>query len=483
MSMVQDAFRSLSPSALMERIRWAQQAGFSFLGQRDLYKVLGYERMLTVKNYRDRYARGGIAGRIVDALPNASWRGDMELVDDEDPDVSTAFEIAWRQLDKRLRVRPKLLRADKLSRLSSYSIVLIGAEGNLDDELPKGNSPDQILYLAPYLGGGGPGLDRSRTQALDADATILSFDENHTSPRFGRPEYYQLNRTASVTDKMGKKIHWSRVVHLAENVLEDEVYGQPALERVWNLLDDLDKVTGGGAEAYWLRVNKGLHFNVDKDAGLTKDEREAMEEKAEEYQHQMRRWLITRKTDIKDLGSDVADMTSPADAILTQIAGATGIPKRILTGSEMGQLASTQDRDNWRDQINGRQSGYLEPYVVRQLVDRLVEFGYLPAPENDEYTVLWPQIQTMTETERVAGAKGWAQVNSLQGEIVYTGSEIRDKWSSLPPLDPEDERPLVKYTSKVDDEVPEDNPDLDLEIAELEAALSKHESLEIKVKR
>ena len=53
-----------------------------------------------------------------------------------------------------------------------------------------------------------------------------------------------------------------------------------------------------------------------------------------EGQHQQTRFISTQGVDVNPLGSDTADFSPNADAILTQIAGATGYPKRILTGSQ-----------------------------------------------------------------------------------------------------------------------------------------------------
>src|ERR1019366_8703222 len=102
-------------------------------------------------------------------------------------------------------------------------------------------------------------------------------------------------------------------------------------------LDDLDKCTGGGAEAFWLRANAGLHLDIDKDMALpqAKDTVAALKEQAEDYQNQQTRWLRTRGVTVSHLGSNVANFSGPADAILTQIAGTRKMPKRILTGSEM----------------------------------------------------------------------------------------------------------------------------------------------------
>lgn len=440
--------RALTNSVLIDRLQLARQAGISFGGARDEYEILGYDRIITSKQFRDEYARGGIAGRIVDALPNATWRGSMEIVEDEDPKHNTSFEQAWKDLDTRLQIQAKFLRVDKLAGLSTFAVLLIGAPGDLETELPKGK-PDDLAYLTPFSGGGGPaGSSRSRVESMDSDCTVAEYEVDPANPRFGLPLFYRLKRTDFVTPQLSRPIHWTRILHIAENLLDDEVHGQPTLERVWNLLTDLRKVTGGGAEAFWLRANQGLHVNVDKTMSNT-DAAFAIERLKEQsllYKHQIDRWLRTKGTDVEVLGSDVANFESPADAILTQIAGARGIPKRILTGSEMGELASSQDRDNWKDQVNGRQTGYAGPYIVRPFVDRLIRYGYLPTPAKGPmaYEVRWPHIQTLTAQEKVEGAKGWASVNSTQGSVVFTDEEIRDRWEGMPPLTDEQREEIAK---------------------------------------
>lgn len=427
--------RTLETEILLQRMAWARQVGITHKGKRDTYEIFGYKDILTATDFRARYQRGGIAGRIVDVLPNACWRGSMEIIEDDTKEEYTEFEQAWADLDKKFQLQAKLQRVDKLAGLSTYAVLLIGAPGELESELPKGK-PTQLLYFTPFSGGGGPGNTRSQTEASDADASIYEIDKNPKSARFGLPLLYQLKRI-DIGNGVLPKVHWSRIIHIAENLLDDEVYGLPALERVWNLLDDLDKVTGGGAEAFWLRANQGLHLDIDKDMSLddTKKTIEALKEQSEAYKHQLTRWLRTRGVSVQTLGSDTANFMSPADAILTQIAGSKGIPKRILTGSEMGELASSQDRDNWKDQVNGRQTQYVGPYIVRPLIDRLIKYGYLPTPGADPsaYEVKWPHIQTLTEQEKADGAMKWSQTKDGEDPI-FTDAEIRDKWYMMPPL-------------------------------------------------
>src|ERR1700674_1714929 len=119
-----------------------------------MYQVLGYDRILTYRKYRARYARGGVAKRLVEAYPKATWRGGVSLFEDEDPEATTEFEKAWEDLETKFGIWSVLQRADILAGLSTYAVLLIGAPGELDEELPKGN-PDQILFFSPFSGGGG----------------------------------------------------------------------------------------------------------------------------------------------------------------------------------------------------------------------------------------------------------------------------------------------------------------------------------------
>ena len=41
-----------------------------------------------------------------------------------------------------------------------------------------------------------------------------------------------------------RKVHWTRVIHIAESTLENPIYGIPRLRPVYNRLMDIEKVTG-----------------------------------------------------------------------------------------------------------------------------------------------------------------------------------------------------------------------------------------------
>ena len=80
--------------AIHDRMAFANLHGFGFEGKRDYYSALGYTRVLTPELMWDRYRRNGVARRLVNMLPNATWRSGADLVEDDTPDSVTDFEEA-----------------------------------------------------------------------------------------------------------------------------------------------------------------------------------------------------------------------------------------------------------------------------------------------------------------------------------------------------------------------------------------------------
>jgi SPP1 gp7 family putative phage head morphogenesis protein len=309
------------------------------------------------------------------------------------------------------------MRADILSGLGRYSVLLIGADGEPGDELPRISGPDGVLYLAP--------LPEER-------AKIASSVSDATDPRFGLPEFYNL----TLSDERSLKFHWSRVIHVAEGLLDDDVFGKPRLRSCWNYLDDLAKIVGGGAEAAWKRMDPGLQLDLDPEVEMEADEESALADEVDEYLHGMRRVMRTRGVKMNVLAAQVTAFDSNANSLLKLISATTGIPHRILTGSERGELASSQDRGNWSDRIAERRREFGVPLVMA-LVDRLTSVGALPEPA--EYEVIWPDAEELSESEKATVAGALASANQAQkaseGTVIVTADEIREGVLGLGPLE------------------------------------------------
>jgi hypothetical protein len=116
---------------------------------------------------------------------------------------------------------------------------------------------------------------------------------------------------------------------------------------------------------------------------------------------------------------------------MATLAGATSIPQRILTGSEAGQLASEQDRANWATYIERRRKVFAEPYVLKPILLRLEELGYLKPEEAQKATFEWPEaFQTNPiEESSIRANDGRALVNYSRraqfGNPIVTDEEVR----------------------------------------------------------
>lgn len=423
------AMRALT-AALVGRARLGGGglASTTFHGKRHLYEALGYPQRITLQEYRAMFHRNAVAGRIVESKPQATWRAGGEVIEDEDPDVETTFETAWRELDERLRIWSVFSRADVLAGMGHYSVILIGAPGKLEEPLEKLNGGP--LYLQPFA---------------EDDARIDQYDLNTESERYGQPLYYALARLTNLSttsDRLpiptsatlsGKRCHFSRVLHVPSDcALDDLVFGLPRLERVWNLLLDLEKVTGGGAEAFWKRADPGMQLELNPDVDFTPADEDKLDADLDAYTHGLKRILKTRGIDVNPLTSQVADFRGPASAIFDQLSAGTGIPQRILMGSERGELASSQDTEAWYERITDRRNEFARSFVVRPFVDKLVLLGALPKPAH--YDVRWPEMRNLSDSQRAEVATKWSLLNRNANQVVVTAGEIRDRVLGLPAL-------------------------------------------------
>ncbi len=383
--------KSLS-SALLTRLSIAAKAGLQFDGDRDLYAVFGYKRIITFDHYLAKYIRQDIAARVIDAAPNATWRSPPT------PLGSSEFIAAWDEFIRVHDIWNKLERVDRLAGLGQYAIILIGLDdGVVDLEIPVVPGPKrEVLYLQPYSQG---------------SVKIRAFNDDVNSSRYSKPETYEIQMSdptkssntgvgfeerPSVTTTI--RVHHTRILHVADSLLEDDVFGVPRMAKVYNLLDDIMKVAGGTAEVFWLTANRGMQANIDKDMSMNPADEAALDDEIKEYQHQLRRVIRTRGVEITNLGSDVPDPSGTFGVLMNLLSGATGIPQRILLGSEAGQLASEQDRANWAERMDERQLSFGEPKVLKPFVQALQAASVLPEDPTLEWD--WPDAFKLSPLER-----------------------------------------------------------------------------------
>ncbi len=181
----------------------------------------------------------------------------------------------------------------------------------------------------------------------------------------------------------------------------------------------------------------------------------------EAFQYRLKDYIRVEGATIKELTGTTASPRDHFDVLIDLIAGTTGIPKRILTGSERGELASTQDQEAWRQRISRRQTTFAEQSMLRPLIDRLVLLRALPTPAQP-YTVVWENLLALSSEKQALVAKDIATALSQyagQGmaETVVPVEEFRSTYLGIAPesdyavpvdVDPgEDLRPCPSLSS------------------------------------
>ncbi len=112
------------------------------------------------------------------------------------------------------------------------------------------------------------------------------------------------------------------------------------------------------------------------------------------------------------------------------LSGATGIPRRILLGSEAGQLASEQDRANWAERIEERRTSFAEPVILLPFIRKMQDAEVLP--QTDDIEIEWPNAFHMSplEENQAMAQKARAAVNlskqNDRGTPVTTVEESRE---------------------------------------------------------
>ena len=410
-------------SALLARKQFAQSLGYQFNGQRSLYDVLGYKTELTFDDFIAAYDRGDIAARIVDAKPESTWRRKPVVSNDSDPKKFTPFEVAWAQLAAKRRVFHYLERADKLAGVGEYGVILIGTSDvrkpdDMARPMAKLKSIDNVLYLTP---------------CTQQSAEISTIDNNPGSERFGLPMTYTVttdSNDGSVSRSSKIEVHWSRIIHIAEGLRENDIYGTPRLKAVYNRLDDVNKIAGGSAETFWQAAKRIMVLEA-KEGFSAVDDDDALTTMMDELVHGLRRVIDLQGYESKVLETSDVRPDESFRVSLALISSATGIPQRILLGSEQGKMASTQDEVNWNGRIADRQINFAEPIILRPFIDRLITAGALPRSETD-YIITWPSLFELSDKEKAQ--VGLLKARSL-AQYVGKGGENLDAMQALVPIE------------------------------------------------
>lgn len=392
-------------------------------GKRDIDKECRYPVNPQAYEYLRLYTRGDIAARIVEIWPKATWEKIPDVYEDDDEEVETEFEAKWKWLATTHRLWHKIYRADVVSGIGRYGGLFLGLPGSSDMPAPGWDEATGRWGKVPA------GTKLAYIRVVGEAGCEVTLETDANSPRFGEPKYYTfkiVQETSGTQQRETKptelRVHHTRIVHMADNLLTSEVFGMPRMERGLNRLMDIRKVTGGSGEMFWKGGFPGLSVeqsSTTNPVDLLPEDVEKVKEQLVLFQEGLQRYLALNQLTAKTLLGQIADPTAHVDINLRLLAIAYDVPMRILMGAEAGHLASTQDKSDWLDSVGRRRVEYAEPMILLAVVARLqrvgvlpsapvseedsekYEVGCLPLPESGEAPkVKWPDLYVQSEQEK-----------------------------------------------------------------------------------
>ena len=386
--------------SLLQRQLLSANLGSQYHGQRDIYRALGYPKLLSFSDYYSRYTRQDIAAAIIDRPTTATWKGLFKInSSDETVDITEKY----KELNKQYSLKDCFLRADKLAGLGEYAIIYLGFSDVTTSEvaqLPISSSVS-LAYVKPFS---------------QANAEIHSYVTDPTNERYGKPLLYKIKLQSEASTEYDFLVHYSRCIHITQDLLEDDVLGTPRLQKVYNRLLDIEKLVGGSAEMFWRGARPGMQSKVDKDYTVPPDIENKLQTQLQEYENDLRRLFTVEGIELKELQTQVSDPSKHVDIQIQMISAETGIPKRILVGSERGELSSSQDKSEWLELIQSRREEFAEVKIINPFINLLQEVKILP---DVSFEVEWPDLFAQSEKDKADVTK--VRMEALK---IYTESPI-----------------------------------------------------------
>lgn len=427
--------------------------------RRDIDSECGFPTTINTHDYQKMYDRE-LGRKIVDLFPNHCWKILPDIYETEDQDVETEFEAAWNSVGAHLKGRPSyqteqdctpiynyLKRLDQQCGIGSFGIMVLGIDDGLELSMPAAMRPvtkeqkdivanfDSTQFQYGFFQGK-VYTEKGADVTVDPDAiaktpvqvpkegrkltflrvfpeskiAITSVDDDPLSPRYGFPTRYDVtlgdeteNQTPNASQTVS--VHWTRVIHVADNKTSSEVVGTPRMQVPFNRLMDLKKLYSGSAEMYWQGAFPGLSFETHPSlGGDVQLETNDIKAELEQYMNRLQRYLITSGLSVKSLAPQVVDPTPQIERALEFIAMLMDIPKRILMGSERGELSSAQDNEEWDERLYARRRGFITPEILVPFVDRLIDLMVLPVPA-EGYTVEWAEREQLKPLDKATLGK------------------------------------------------------------------------------
>ncbi|TDX48287.1 DUF1073 domain-containing protein [Orenia marismortui] len=343
----QDFMHSSNPNSSKGKSRLVSGRGDPLVSQRPNQGI-----KLTDEQVTNLYKTNRIFQNIIDIPAEDMTR---EWIDFQDTDKKLKKSILDKLND--LDAQPKINDMCEYERLRGDGFCSIGAreKGSLDigKEINKKSLID-IDYIHAF----------SKMKVKDA-----AVNEDPFSKEYGEIEYYELKGENNSADT--RLVHKDRILHHQVRTVEDELWGIPLIQSLYDPLVIFDNVAWStGQIAY------SLAFKVLKTDGVDIANRKDYAKRRAWYEAEFNSnsLAIIGKEDELSFVSPTGNINALKEIYnftWEYLAGAARMPKSHLLGQAQGTITGGQfDSLNYYARIAGLQENFLRPHI-EYLIDLL----------------------------------------------------------------------------------------------------------------
>lgn len=399
--------------------------------RRDIYHECGFPKDITDEMIDLLYRRNGLASKVNDLWPNHSWKTTPEISSVKDKgqeqlesDFDKAFfdlhgqmriddipedteETGWFKSEKSSPVWEVLKQADIDSGIGvdGYSVILLGFDDDQDLKEPvvKGTAK-KLLFAESYP---------------STSVSISKTDNDETSKRFGLPTAYNISIEQCESGSSVVKdteVHHTRVIH----IFTDTKKKGSRLERTYNAIHGSEKIIGASPEGYFRMAFTKLLLESNPGTTAEDFDQDKLNKQIDKYKNSMDGVLSLFGMTGKSVAPEVLDPLPFFNLLIDFICITEDVPKRIFAGSERGELASSQDKQEWNERVSERQIKHVSGSIISKFINRLIWAGVLPEPKIG-FEITWPSLNELDESTSADVA-----VKRTQAMAAFVSSGIGD---------------------------------------------------------
>lgn len=384
---------------------------------RDLWSAFGWPLELNRKTLNNVYRRD-LGGSIVDILANQTWAKPPRISDDGRDD--TPFMNEWNQLVETHEIWGVLCDLDLETQKGQFAILYFNWKKTLDERASSaiGGSLklDDLVELVVY-----PENDGSVRHGV----SIAEWDTNELSERYAKPLRYravlsdgEVRGGHAAFQPGALTIHADRTLHVAQNATSGSCFGFSSLERPFNTLLDIEKLSAVN-ELAWMLAQ--LFIKIDEKmkapSGISKEQfMQYVSDQFEELSKGFRKNLVGKGYSVEALSRDLPDPKGAWDMNKSKLSAASQIPPQFIFGTESNQpMGAAQQAFSMR--IARRQKRFAESKILRPLINYFIRVGVLPPPKKlmigEGQRGAWPPIfePSLSENASTGEAKSRSYSN------------------------------------------------------------------------